>query len=264
MSSVQRVWLGVLLLFATGVAAAAVYVVHHSDPVQDAGTTPGYSAAASSEVVVAPTITATATGTPTSTGPSAARGSGTTVAPAVRVAFLGDDYTVGDGASTASKSWTRLVARSLNLSAVDVGGSGAGYAKQSSGRKTYASLVSAVVAAEPEVIVVSGGRNDVADDADTLMTATKALFAELHSKIPDATLIAIAPWWGDSAQPPELSPVEAAVKSGVESVGGTYLDESDPLRGHANWMADAGNPNDKGYRAIADAVAPAIEQQLPG
>jgi acyl-CoA thioesterase-1 len=254
MCHVRKVWLGLLLLLTAVVSVGVAYVIVHKDPVQGAGDTPGYSAPASSPVTTTP---ATASSSTRSSSRSA------TAPAAARVVFLGDDYTLGVGASSPSNSWTTLVADTLHLAPTIVGESGAGYAKHSARGKTYASLVDKVVGAKPDLIVVSGGRNDVSDDPDTLRTAAKALFAELHSKLPEATLLAIAPWWGDSPHPNSLDPVDGAVRSGVQAAGGTYLEPGDPLAGHPSFMADDAHPNDKGYRAIADTDGAAIAARLP-
>jgi lysophospholipase L1-like esterase len=46
-------------------------------------------------------------------------------------------------------------------------------------------------------------------------------------------------------------------------VGGTYLDIPDPIHGHPGFMADAADPNDRGYAAIAAALEPQLALLLP-
>lgn len=244
MCLVQRVWKIVLLVLTVVVIAGAAYVLKQRDPVPQAGTTPGYADAPSS---AAPSTSAR----------------GTQSAQPVKVVFLGDDYTAGIGATSAAHSWTGVVARRLPIDATVVAEANAGYAKPGAHGSTYLDLVSAVVAAHPQVVVVSGGRNDVADAPATLRAQAKALFAKLKAKLPDARLLAVAPWWGDSAHPAELKPVDAAVRAGVEAAGGTYLDLPDPLLNHSGWMADAADPNNRGYGAIGKAMAEALRSQLP-
>jgi lysophospholipase L1-like esterase len=55
----------------------------------------------------------------------------------------------------------------------------------------------------------------------------------------------------------------AAIKNGVTAAGGTYLDIPDPIHGHPDFMADAADPNNQGYAAIAAAVATQLEPLLP-
>ncbi|MGH8861382.1 MAG: SGNH/GDSL hydrolase family protein [Jatrophihabitantaceae bacterium] len=233
------------------VAVAVAVLVYRQNPaVQDAGQTPGYSDAPRSDVASAGASVLPGSGLPT-----AADGM-------IRTAFLGDDYTLGTGASSKAKSWTTLVSDALGLDPVVVGDNGAGYAKPAQDGRIYADLVDRVVAAKPTLVVVSGGRNDVVDDVATLDEAATTLFAELRNRLPDATIVAVAPLWGDSAHPAKLTPVDNAVQAGVRLANGSYLDIQDPLHGHPKWMADDAHPNDKGYAAIADAVSSALRSHL--
>jgi lysophospholipase L1-like esterase len=110
--------------------------------------------------------------------------------------------------------------------------------------------------------VVTGGRNDVSDDANTLTTAAKDLFSTLKAKLPHAQLIAVAPFWGDSDHPSDLGKVDDAVKAGVEAAGGKYLAIADPMHNHGDWMADDANPGEKGNKAIAEALKAQLAKLL--
>lgn len=240
MSRVRRVGTAGLLLVAALVAAAAGYVIEHQDPVPRAGQIPGYAdPPAGSAAATSPARTA------------------------VHVVFLGDDYTAGVGASSASARWTALVGRTLHLDAVDVAEPGAGYLAHGRSGKNYQDLVASVAADRPDVVVVSGGRNDAGTPRQRVRTAAQAVFTGLRHRLPDAVIVAVAPWWGDSQHPAKLAPVDAAVKAAAQAVGGQYLDVADPLVGHPGWMADAADPDDAGYQAIAASVAPALRDRLP-
>ena len=246
MWNVQRVWTVLLLICTAGVAVAVVFVVRQHDVIPRAGQAPGYSQPAprssTDPVLTAPT-------------PSPA-------AP-VKVVFLGDDYTAGTGASSPSAGWTAQVASALHLDATTVAEPDAGYVHHGVDGDSYAALVDKVVAADPAVVVVSGGRNDVDFSAGQVATAAKQLFATLHTRLPDARLVAIAPWWGDSAHPAKLAKVTTAAQAGVDAVHGAYLDVPDALRGHPQWMADSADPNNRGYRAIAASLTGPLRAQLP-
>ena len=145
-----------------------------------------------------------------------------------------------------------------------VGENGAGYAKPSKDDETYGSLVGKVVNAHPDLVIVSGGRNDVNDDPNTLRAATNSLFKNLRTRLPSAQIVARRAVVGrQQPHPTALATVDAAVKAGVESVDGTYLDVADPLAHHPRWMASEADPNDRGYAAIARKVGPAIDAILP-
>ncbi|HEY2297666.1 MAG TPA: SGNH/GDSL hydrolase family protein [Jatrophihabitans sp.] len=249
----RRLWTVLLLLLTATVAAGAGYVVTAHDSVPRAGQTPGIRLATDPSLPGA-----TPSGSRSSGDPS-----NSAAAPAPGVAFLGDDYTAGVGASSARNGWTARLARALRVHATTAAQPGAGYAARGIDGGSYQSLVGQVVAAHPGVVIVSGGRNDVADDPATLHSAARTLFADLHEKLPEARLVAVAPFWGDSAHPPKLTKVDVAVRAGVQAAGGTYLDTADPLTGHPEWMADAADPNDRGYAAIATALAAELRTSVP-
>jgi acyl-CoA thioesterase I len=226
------------------VAAAALIVVTRSPDVPSAGQTPGY-------------VPVTPTPVTFSASPAATRSS--SAAPRPVVAFLGDDWTNGRGASKPSKDFVHLIAADLRLGAHAFGTDFGGYARPGTDHRTYASLLPAVVRVAPAVVVVSGGRNDVTDYAPTMATAATAIFRSLHQQLPKATLIAIAPLWGDSDHPAKLQPIAAAVKAAVAAGHGSYWEVPDPLHGHHDWMANEADPNDRGYAALAAALVPRLD-----
>ncbi len=179
------------------------------------------------------------------------------------IAFLGDDWTAGIGASAKAKRFTTLVCTQLQVIERNFGLNGAGYAKAGTSGGDYRSQVAKIVAAEPTIVVVSGGRNDYSDDAATTAAAAHAMFANLRTKLPDAKLVAIAPFWGDSDLPPEMVALSNAVRKAVTDAGGTYVDITDPVHGHPNYMADDADPNNQGYAAIAAALEPKLAGLLP-
>lgn len=232
-------------VIATVVAAVIVfgvagYVIAQQSVPAQSGATPGYSVA------------------PGSTG----QASDAAVAAGTLVAFVGDDWTAAAGAGSAGKGFVAQVGVALHVTVRAFSVAGGGYAKPSPQGQTYADLVAAVAAAHPTVVVVSGGRNDVGDFVPTMQQAAAQLFAALHRALPQAALVAVAPWWGDSDQPAALAPIAAGVQAAVTAGGGTYLDLPDPLHGHPEWMADAADPNASGYAAVAASLVPRLRPLL--
>jgi lysophospholipase L1-like esterase len=252
---VNRTGNTVLAVLAVLELSAAVYVVTHNDaPKQDvAGSVPA-------QQQQAPVVSSSSTpplgvaATNTSRGP---------VAGQLVVAFLGDDWTAGAGASRKGKRFTSLVASALGMDEQNFGIAGTGYAKASATGGAYGTRLGAVVASDPQVVVVSGGRNDRSDAAATVADAAQLIFAHLHTELPNAVLIAVAPFWGDSDLPPEMAALSSAVEQGVTDAGGSYLDLADPIHGHPDFMADDADPNDQGYAAIATALQPLLAPVLP-
>ena len=243
----QRLASVLIAILALAVFAAAGYVVLKKDPVPHAGQ-------------VLP-VSSAALGSGQSTSP---RPSGS-ASPSVQgkvVAFLGDDWTLGTGASAKSKRFTTIVSKQLGLVQRNFGDDGTGYAKSSGDAGAYSDRVTDVVAAKPDAVVVSGGRNDNSDSLSTVEAGVKSLFTKLHKKLPDATLIAIEPMWGDSDKPGELVDIGKAVKKDVMAVGGTYLPIADPIHNHSSYMSDDSDPDDDGYAAIAKAVETPLRNAL--
>lgn len=242
-------------MLAAVVFAAAVYVITNNKAPADRGAAPGSNAAQLQTPTNSPSATASLGVDPTSAT--------STSAASPRIAFLGDDWTAGSGASAKTLRFTTLLCARLHAVERNFGVAGTGYAKPSSTGGPYRSRVAAVVAADPQVVIVSGGRNDQSDDAATASDAAHALFATLHTKLPNAVLIGVAPFWGDSDLPPEMLSLAQAVNDAVTKAGGSYVDLPDPIHGHPAYMADAADPNDKGYEAIAAALEPQVQLLLP-
>lgn len=245
----HRVSTVALILLALIVLGGAGYVISHNNDApggQPSGGSPSRTAVASP-------------------GPSSAASASTSPSPAQRTAaFLGDDWTAGVGASSRAKRFTTLLSRALGLRERNLGKDGSGYAAESTSKSAYSSRIDKLVAAKPQIVVVSGGRNDVVHDEVTPAATNAAkIFQLLHRKLPDATLVAIAPMWGDSAPPGTLVELGTAIKKAVSDVGGTYLDIADPIRGHTNFMATSSDPADSGYAAIAGALEPKLRPLLP-
>lgn len=233
----NRLWTALTVLAAIAVFWVAGYVIAHDEPVPTAGQAPGYS---QSRTTPTPS---------TSTSPPSA-------APTRRltVAFLGDDYTSGEGATARAARFSTLICAALHLTERNFGNAGSGYAVSGVVGGNYLSRIDEVIAAHPDVVLVSGGRNDAIGNARTVATGAKTLFARLHRRLPNAVLVAVAPLWGDSPPLPALAPIAASIRAAVRAAGGSYLAINDPLRGHPRWMADLADPNNAGYAAIEGAL----------
>jgi lysophospholipase L1-like esterase len=249
----RRVGSVALVLLAIAVFAAAGYVVVHRTRVADAGVTPALPSVTTSATPSVTLTTSPAAGTPTPSG------SGSTAPPTPPlVAFLGDDWTAGAGASPTSKRFTTLVCARLGLRELNYGLRGSGYAKQGRSGGDYASQVPNIVAARPAMVVVTGGRNDVGEDPSFAGGQAHRLIEKLRSRLPRASIVIVAPMWGDSAEPSTLRKLATNLKRDAAAVGATYLNLPDPIRGHPNEIATAARPNDAGYAAIARALEPKL------
>jgi lysophospholipase L1-like esterase len=244
------------------VVVAAVYVVTHNGP-SDGGSA-GASISTRIPSNIAPSTTAPVSGRSSKTAARTVTGSAPpSGGPEPVVAFLGDEWTAGAGTSGKAHRFTTLLSSSLHVKQRNFGSDGAGYGTSGN---SYASHVDELVAAHPDVVVVSGGRNDLSTEHDLTATASEVdqLFHALHTKLPDATLIAVAPFWGDSDLPQPLITLGHEVKDAVTAVHGTYLDVEDPIHGHPGFMANDTDPDDDGHAAIAAALQSVVAPLLPG
>lgn len=216
-------------------------------------TLPEASAGAATEPAqasVSPEPSDTATAAPSS--PAATDGK-------PRVVFLGDSYAASDGASDAGHGFPALVAAKEGWDASVVACDGAGYLTAGSCGKDYSALIPDVVAADPSIVVVSGGRYD-SPSYQTSKQPIDAFFTALTAALPGVQLVVVSPVWDASQGQHPLGVVQQYVKESATAHGATYLDVGEPLRGHPELVgADGVLPNDDGYAALAKA----IEGKLP-
>jgi len=126
-------------------------------------------------------------------------------------------------------------------------------------------MIPEVAAAEPAVVVVSGGRSDLnlaTTSTSEWADGVEAFFVTLRRAVPDATIIAISPIWDDDPVPAVLHEMGAVVEGAVTAVGGIYVDLGDPLLGHPELMfRDGVSPNDAGHAAIVEAFEAAYHPE---
>lgn len=180
------------------------------------------------------------------------------------VAFIGDSYTAGAGV-LPQDAWPSVLAAKRGWKVVNLARGGTGYlaAWTSGGQKAcgqdvcpnYLGMVPQVVAASPDVVIVSGGRNDGTKLMPEIQQNITAVYTELRKDLPKAKIVATSPILAADDQPSSFPEFKAAVKSAVESVGGTYLDLGAPLGGHPELIGPDGvHPNTAGQKALADVI----------
>ena len=118
------------------------------------------------------------------------------------VVFLGDSVAEGKSATTPSKRWTALVAGSLGLKEVNLGHARTGYLRVGpdgscgdAACPSFKDSITAVVAAAPSTVIVTGGGNDTGLPADEVSDAVTATLSGLRKALPDAKIYVVNPWW---------------------------------------------------------------------
>jgi acyl-CoA thioesterase-1 len=183
-----------------------------------------------------------------------------------RAVFVGDSYTAGTGASTTEASFPQLVADRMGWTAVNLGRGGTSYLATSDEAgcgldycPNYREMIPAVVAADPDVVIVSGGRND--EMSADVAAQIDAFFAELRAALPNAELFATSPLGDDDPAPRGFALMGDTIESAVAEAGGRYLDLGQPLAKRPELITEDGvHPNDDGYALIADTLTPLLAQ----
>ncbi|MEU0496060.1 SGNH/GDSL hydrolase family protein [Mycobacterium sp. NPDC006124] len=193
-------------------------------------------------------------------------------APPPRTAvFIGDSYTAGDGGG--GLRWTQLVADREGWQEVNLARGGTAFEATSDAKgcglafcPNYGEMIPEAVKSNPDVVVISGGRNDASQYEDALsarreFAAIEATFDSLRGALPNAEIYAVSPVWDDDPAPNSIALMGRDVQAAVTKVGGTYLDIGEPLAGRPDLMSSDGvHPNDQGYRVIAIAVGAKLNQ----
>ncbi|OZC50993.1 hypothetical protein CH286_05490 [Rhodococcus sp. WWJCD1] len=177
------------------------------------------------------------------------------------VAFLGDSYSQGIGASTNGKRWTTLVSAAMGWSELNLAEGGSGYTTSYLGQKTdYSIKLDVIAAAQPDIVVVSGGRNDYeAGTAGITGAVASSLFAAVKAAAPNTEVIVTSPIWDSTEPPADFATLIDGVKSAAAQANALYLDIGEPLADHPDMIDPDGlHPNDAGHRTIAGAALDAL------
>jgi lysophospholipase L1-like esterase len=179
--------------------------------------------------------------------------------------FLGDSYTAGAGASQVEKSAPYLLAQHYGWRPVDLARGATGYVSSppDPGQvwcglnhcPSYTESIPAAAAANPDFVIVNGGRNETAISGTSQWTqGVRDFYTGLRRSAPHATIIATSPIWDDNPTPPQIEAMRAVVRQAVTAVGGRFIDLGEPLLGRPDLVASDGvHPNDAGNKAIAAA-----------
>jgi|GEM_PF-492489 len=211
-------------------------------------------ASASSSVATTPSQQPSAS----SASPTAQTSVATTPAAALPVAvFVGDSYSLGAGGD--GTNWTTLLSAAAGWTEVNLARGGTGYTTGSTGSTcsldycpSYQEMIPEVAATDPDIVVVSGGRNDGSGfDREAIGT----FYSSLRAAVPDARIIAVSPLWDSEPTPDWLVTLEEDVRYSATTSGGEYADIGQPLLDHPELIATEGvYPNAEGYAVIASAV----------
>lgn len=180
------------------------------------------------------------------------------------VVFLGDSYVAGDGATDkAQDGWVALVSEELGWDARNFGFGGTGYvtAGPLPGGQPFGERVQALLAQSPDIVVVSGGRNDAGVASPSAVEeAALDLFKTLSG---GASVIAVGPVYDYREYPRDLQEVAEAVERAADQAGVPFVPYKNPLIGMESLFPDGVHPTNEGYARIAESLAKPIDRAAP-
>ncbi len=177
--------------------------------------------------------------------------------------FIGDSYTVGSGTSLSGTGFPAMLGELRGWEVVNLGIAGTGYATARdeswcppAGCLDYAGVIPDAVAHDPDVVIVSGGRNDLGRNSAAELEAPVAdFYTALRDALPNARIVVTSPIWDDPPPPRALLELSDIVQREAARVDAEYLDLGDPLEGRPELIAPDGlHPNEEGLRVLADRI----------
>jgi lysophospholipase L1-like esterase len=174
-----------------------------------------------------------------------------------RVAVVGDSYTEGTGATTRTTAYPWVMARAMGWSDIWQSGSGGtGYlATGPSPRVKYRDRIdNDVLDHDPDLVIVTGGRNDAAFSDSAVGAEALLLFQQIAAT--GAALVVVGPWFHGTPDSVILSRRDA-IEAACATAGGLFLDPLDPplVTGTGN-VGDTNNDGNADFLTGADAVHP--------
>lgn len=165
------------------------------------------------------------------------------------VAFLSDSYGEGTGSDGPGRGLADQTAQQMGCQLDNFSAGGTGYVTpgpEGSGRGPFTDRVADIVAAHPDIVIVAGGLNDMERDYsdEDVHAAVDATLTGLQDGLPDAQIVVVGPWWGNSF--PTRSAV--AVDQIVGKVAADHgLPTVSPLQGE--WITGSNDGKVAGNRA---------------
>jgi lysophospholipase L1-like esterase len=175
-------------------------------------------------------------------------------------AFIGDSYVIGAGASVTGRRWTTLVSERMGWKELNFGHGGTGYVNVpvKTHSPNYLGVLDVVSAVNPEVVVVSGGQNDMgafAQDNRAVSQAIADTYAGLRQRLPNARIVAIGPSVPGRVTT-SVTAFDLAVQTAAQYVGAEYVSllAPTPVIQKDMVLSDGVHVNNSGHEAIADRI----------
>ncbi|GAB14349.1 hypothetical protein ARGLB_064_01120 [Arthrobacter globiformis NBRC 12137] len=187
--------------------------------------------------------------------------------PAPKVVVFGDSFGQGAGASDRTMGWIGRLQRNQGWNLTNLSRGGTGYksnvmklaAAQESCRLdrclNYVETIPEARTVGPDVVLVTGGRNDAKVGPETETAAIERFFETLRKTFPRAKIIATNPLWDSRPRPDSIDRMAATIREAAQAAGGTYVDIGQPLASHPELIGPDGiHPTDAGHDVIFVAM----------
>lgn len=183
-----------------------------------------------------------------------------------KVAFIGDSYAAGTGASAPGQRWTTLLSAANGWTEVNVAHPQTGYHRAGTQAPcaadtcpSFVSVVPQVVAEAPDLVIITGGSNDLTQDLEVAKGDMIRTLTELRAGLPNAAIVVVNPWWDMRPMNPALEAYSAAIREATAAINATYADTGQPLAGKIDLVTPTGlDANDAGQVVLADTVRSAL------
>lgn len=175
--------------------------------------------------------------------------------------FLGDDYSTSSAVAKGAQSWVQQLAGSEKWKIENLAKTGSGFlarpdASSCSGGSCSNLLeqVPQVVAAAPQVVVVSAGEADLSGDLSAVAKRINAVLMSLRVGVPDATVVAVGPSSPRVTPPPDVLALDGAMRAAAAANGAHYVSLLAPNVLTAQDVNGKGVLDATGHAAIAVRV----------
>lgn len=174
------------------------------------------------------------------------------------VAFYGDSLTAGFGASSASSRWSALLCARHGWREVNPSISGLGFVQSRGSRD----VPGAIVAAKPDLVLVTLGANDlwiVAQRPREVETAIHADLRRLRDET-DAVILVAMPFSPISYRPAQLVTLEGWLRDAAREIGAGVIESASWMADQVGMTIDPVHFNDAGERRMADLMDAALAE----
>jgi acyl-CoA thioesterase I len=176
------------------------------------------------------------------------------------VAFLGDGYTSGStSGGQGQANYTALLASKDGWKVTTDAVYGSGY----SAKPALETRLQKVVAAAPQVVVVTAGRADDQSDPAAVGTAATKLYGDLKAKLPQAKVVVIGPMYLGAQVPADVTAARDSIRDAATTAQLPFVD---PIA--AKWFVGSDQDgiaankldlNDKGQQRLSQLVDEALK-----